>query len=242
MPISDPLERLQTGPNPASTRRGFLLASALVLVGCGTRRATLALPGPIIERLDPVPVPGPFTPSITSPSAPRLNAVSRVQWTKSGPVAAKMNRMRPVRYLTVHHDGMDSFRSSVMRDAGARLERIRRSHRRRDGGRWGDIGYHYAIDPAGRIWSCRPLSWQGAHVKAHNEGNIGIVMLGNYDRQQVNAAQEAALQKALASLIKTYRVSTGNVRTHQEWAPTACPGRSLQAYVESLRRGSLARA
>ena len=129
-----------------------------------------------------------------------------------------------------------------MRDAGARLERIRRSHRRRDGGRWGDIGYHYAIDPAGRIWSCRPLSWQGAHVKAHNEGNIGIVMLGNYDRQQVNAAQEAALQKALASLIKTYRVSTGNVRTHQEWAPTACPGRSLQAYVESLRRGSLARA
>lgn len=241
MPTSDPLECLQTGENPASTRRGFLLASALVLVGCGTRRATLALPGPIIERqLDPVP--RPFAPAITSPGAPRLSAVSRVQWTRSGPVAAKMNRMRPVRYLTVHHDGMDPFGSSVMKDAGARLERIRRSHRRRDGGRWGDIGYHYAIDPAGRIWSCRPLSWQGAHVKAHNEGNIGIVMLGNYDRQQVNTAQEAALQKALATLMKTYRVSVGNVRTHQEWAPTACPGRSLQAYVELLRRGRLTRA
>ena len=30
-----------------------------------------------------------------------------------------------------------------------------------------DVGYHYAVDRAGRVWECRPLTWQGAHVRNH---------------------------------------------------------------------------
>ena len=71
--------------------------------------------------------------------------------------------MLPARYITIHHDGMpEAFTSTTKVSAASRLETIRKSHLRRDGGRWGDIGYHFAIDPAGRLWQGRPLTWAGS--------------------------------------------------------------------------------
>jgi N-acetyl-anhydromuramyl-L-alanine amidase AmpD len=146
-----------------------------------------------------------------------------------------MNRMLPARYITIHHGGMNAFTSTSKFSAASRLETIRKSHLRRDGGRWGDIGYHFAIDPAGRLWQARPLTWQGAHVRAKNEGNIGVVVLGNYELQSVNSAQLAAVSTTLQSLMKKYKVPVSKVRTHQEWAATACPGRSLQQAMVGIR-------
>jgi hypothetical protein len=139
-----------------------------------------------------------------------------------------MNKMLPVKYITVHHDGMSSFTNTTKSAAASRLETIRRSHLRRDGGRWGDIGYHFAIDPSGRLWEGRPLAWQGAHVRARNEGNVGVVVLGNFEKQSVNRAQQGAVLSTIQTLMARFRVPLTRVRTHQEWAATACPGRSLQ--------------
>jgi len=152
-----------------------------------------------------------------------------------------MNRMLPVKYITVHHDGMTSFTNTSKNSASSRLETIRKSHLRRDGGRWGDIGYHFAIDPAGRVWEGRPLQFQGAHVRARNEGNIGIVMLGNYEQQNVNRQQVAALESTLKTLMRIHNVPVSRLRTHQEWAATACPGKSLQQAMVGLRSNALKR-
>ena len=147
--------------------------------------------------------------------------------------------MKLARYITIHHDGMTSFTSTSKSATKARLETIRKAHLRRDGGRWGDIGYHYAIDPAGRLWEGRSLKWQGAHVKARNEGNIGVVVLGNYEKQSLNRAQSAAIESTLKLLMKKHSVPVSRVRTHQEWAATACPGKSLQRLMVTLRRSAL---
>lgn len=134
---------------------------------------------------------------------------------------------------------MTTFTSTSKLSAASRLETIRKSHLRRDGGRWGDIGYHFAIDPAGRLWQARPLTWQGAHVRAKNEANIGVVVLGNYEQQSVNRAQLRAVTSTLQSLMKKYEVPVSKVRTHQEWAATACPGKSLQQAMVGIRGRSL---
>ncbi len=146
--------------------------------------------------------------------------------------------MKLARYITIHHDGMTSFTSTSKSAAASRLETIRKAHLRRDGGRWGDIGYHYAIDPAGRLWEGRSLKWQGAHVKAKNEGNIGVVVLGNYEKQSLNRAQSAAIESTLKLLMKKHSVPVSRVRTHQEWTATACPGKSLQRLMITIRRSA----
>lgn len=143
-----------------------------------------------------------------------------------------MDRMLPVQYVTVHHDGMDPFYGTDARSTAARLEAIRRAHRNKG---WGDIGYHFAVDREGRVWEGRPLAWQGAHVKNHNEGNIGVVALGNFDRQTPTPAQLQALNRIVSHLLRRYNVPLARLKTHQEWSATACPGINLQRYMITAR-------
>lgn len=219
-----------------SSRRAFIVASLGLLAGCTTTGSRVALPGPAWpdtpEPLEPQPLPRP-------PSAPTIGGViSRAKWAKGAPVPSLMDPMLPVRYITVHHDGMHPFYAQDERSTATRLERIRAAHR---GSGWGDIGYHFIVDRAGRVWEGRPLNWQGAHVKDHNEGNIGVMAVGNFDQQSPSEAQVQALARTVASLMRSAGVPVNRVKTHQEWAVTACPGRALQAYMVKARRtGALA--
>jgi len=242
-PKDELFERLQM----SATRRGFLFAGAMFLVGCGTKRVTSTLPSPIWTGQHPV-VLEPEVQSVVHsiPEAkmtdmPRTiqTAIPRSVWAKGDPIPRNMKPMLPMRYITIHHDGMTRFTETSKASAASRLETIRKSHLRRDGGRWGDIGYHFAIDPAGRLWEGRSLHWQGAHVKARNEGNIGVVVLGNYEIQSVNRAQTAEVDATIALLMKKFSIPLTRVRTHQEWAATACPGKSLQRYMVLTRNRSL---
>jgi len=223
----------------AASRRGFLLSGfALLLAGCAQgQRAARALPGPAWDAR-PVPVVPAQERAVAAAPAPAAapqqfpNVLARSCWATGRPIPARMNGMLPVQYITVHHDGMDPFTGDDAEAAAARLDAIRRAHLRRG---WGDIGYHFAVDRAGNVWEGRPLTYQGAHVKDYNENNLGIVCLGNFDRQHPTEAQLAALRRHVRLVMGTYSVRTGRLRTHQEWAPTACPGRSLQRYMVNAR-------
>lgn len=214
---------------PTANRRLFLMAGlGLFLAGCAQKVATTALPGPIWRPRELAP----FEEPPVMPAPMPGSVLPRTQWAGGAPVPSLMNPMLPVRCITVHHDGMDPFYATDARSTSMRLEKIRLAHR---GKGWGDIGYHYIIDRDGRVWQGRPLNWQGAHVKDHNEGNIGVVALGNFDRQSPSAAQIAALNRQISTLMRQYRVPISNVKTHQEWAPTACPGTNLQRYMVAVR-------
>ena len=56
------------------------------------------------------------------------------------------------------------------------IEDIRRWHVADNG--WSDIGYHYVIERNGKISKGRPLDRDGAHVRGHNEFNIGVCLVG----------------------------------------------------------------
>lgn len=163
------------------------------------------------------------------------SVIPRNAWTRGGPDKGEINPMLPVHWITIHHDGMDSFIATDYASCASRIELIRMGHR---GKGWADIGYHFVIDRSGRVWEGRELCWQGAHVKNHNEGNIGILCLGNFDLQKPSAAQLAMLERHTRLVMKQYRLSPASVRSHREWpaAATACPGRHLQAKVGTIRR------
>jgi len=214
-----------------------------VLGGCAAPARQVLRPEPL-RASDLAQAPGRRTPAAPTPEpslvGPDEGAIAgvmrRSRWAGGDPAPALMNRMRPVTHVTVHHDGMTPFTGTTEAAVAERIELIRRGHRARG---WGDIGYHLVVDRSGRIWQGRPLVWQGAHVQNRNEGNVGVLVLGNFEQQQPSDAQLRALQVHLAELCRIYRISPRSILTHREWpgAATACPGRNLQGRIEGVRRG-----
>lgn len=239
-------ERVDSGVEDLTpmSRRAVLfagLAGAAFLAGCGgTARSARALPGPawdasVLDR--PRPMPGP-PPSGADPrtAAAIPGVIARSAWTSAEPDQSNMDRMLPIRYITVHHDAQATDATNEREVIGI-LERIRRFHRYNR--EWADIGYHFAIDRAGRVWEGRPLAWQGAHVKDYNEGNIGVMLLGNFDEQTPSAMQIGVLRDHLTTLRHMFNVPVSRVMTHQEWSPTRCPGLHLQSEMVRMRRTGL---
>lgn len=242
--------------DPALTRRGILRVGmvtglGLLLAGCASSNRSARLPGPRWPDPGRAPTrPAPSSwPSRDDASASRLpqpdqtpagGVIPRSAWARGAPIPSRMDPMQPVWRITVHHDGMPPVMVRGESEVAERIEVIRVSHLERG---WGDIGYHFVVDPAGRVWQGRPLTWQGAHVKDQNPGNLGVLCLGNFELQTPTPAQLAMLDRFVAAQMHRYGVPITQVRTHRELAPTICPGRNLQRYMEQTRSyGALASA
>lgn len=231
-------------------RRNFLLASAAFLAGCATSNQTVSLPdglfpGGRYDTLPPRSMPQPI-PGGGAPAAPTVKpwtggVVTRAQWAKAGPDTRDINPLTQVRFITIHHEGWDPFWETDFAESAARVERVRVGHRNAKTP-YADIGYHFVIDREGRIYEGRDLRYQGAHVKARNEGNIGIMCLGNFEQQAPSQKQLAALVQQVKAMRAKYNVPVRRVYTHQEWpgAQTLCPGRSLQSWVDRQRTSAFA--
>ncbi len=241
----------ETADNLPSRRmviqQGLLVGMGLLVGGCASSGGTSSTREPIeMSRLPkptwsqdrnrnwtPPPRDAPVAVVKDGPAvSATITAISRKRWASGAPVGALMDPMLPVRRVTLHHDGMNAFTSTSERAGAARVDAIRRSHR---GKGWGDIGYHFAVDRAGRVWEGRPLRWQGAHVKDQNEHNIGVVALGNFEQQGPTEAQLGGVQRVISELVNAYGISGANLRSHQELAVTLCPGRNLQASYAAMR-------
>ena len=229
---------------------GLLLGAALV-AGCqGSRGPSSALPGPrwpsevdgpIVATPEPMPHPGGVPGEIGLPEG----VLPRSAWTRAGVARPReINPMGGITRITVHHDGMPPVELRTVADVTARLEQIRRAHVNRAGQPFADIGYHYIIDPEGRVWDGRSVRYQGAHVREANEHNLGVLVLGHFNYQRPTDRALAALDRFVAQQMALYRVPLNRVYTHQELKPTECPGVNLQRYMERTRSrgGALALA
>ncbi|MCC7407250.1 MAG: N-acetylmuramoyl-L-alanine amidase [Phycisphaeraceae bacterium] len=246
-----------------SSRREFLLGSAALLIaGCAGDGATSgrSRPGPEWPSLAGRPIPtGPATvapwqrasqaasppypssasahpaPSAAATAGLGLPVLTRGQWTRTGPIASRLNPMGGVHRITVHHEGWTPVWFTGTGETAERLESIRRAH---VGKGWADIGYHYVIDRAGRVWQGRDVRYQGAHVQQNNENNVGVMLLGNFEQQKPSSSQMVTVVDVLRSLMRQYKVPIKRVYTHRELKPTICPGKSLQPQMVKMRKGS----
>lgn len=74
---------------------------------------------------------------------------------------------------------------------------------------FGDIGYHFVILPNGVIQTGRGLEWQGAHVSGHNEGNLGICLIGDFTKHDPTEAQYQSSRAVVAELMNLYAIPCG---------------------------------
>lgn len=141
--------------------------------------------------------------------------------------------------VTVHHDAAVIQPKASADFVRARLLGYDRHHQQLYGG---GIGYHEAIDPAGRVWPLRSPKAKGAHTGGHNSNNYGVMLLGNFDQQAPTRAQLRALRARLTQAPPPGLPDLRGVRVrgHQDWPGptnrTACPGRQLIPHVHKLPR------
>lgn len=229
---------------------GLLLGAAALLSGCKAASSTVAaagLPGPAwpdqARPGEPVKVSGSATLHPESqPSIGTVAIIPRSRWTLAQPfLFREAIPMSGVARITVHHDAITNTDVNSLDDAARRLNSIRKGH---VGQGWVDIGYHYIIDPRGRVWEGRTTRLQGAHVQNQNERNLGIMVMGNFDQQRPTPAAMATLDLFVAEQMRRHAVPLPRVYTHREIGPSQCPGRNMQAHMMTARArtGFLAKA
>jgi len=167
----------------------------------------------------------------------------RRAWQPQRENRRNLDRMQRPRRVTIHHSAM-FFRSTAPRAAAAQIARIQREHMNNRG--YGDIGYHFLIDPSGRVWEGRELQWQGAHASGSNNiANIGICLLGNFVRQRDGQGptreQVRSMENLVVNLMRHYRMRGNALFCHSDFKSTQCPGPRMAPIVKQFARQLRAR-
>ncbi len=219
-------------PEPLVPRRRILLAGCLLLVSCSRRdRAHTPVPATVTPAR-PVPPPPPLVPEAPAVSTPPpLRVIARSQWTRE-PVGPNADPMGPIRRITLHHTG-EHLSSTGIADREL-IQRIEHHHRRNLG--WAAIGYHFLIGKDGTIYEGRPLTYQGAHSGGDaNRNNVGVTVIGEFDRTMPGPVQLAALTALIADLRQRYHLPRQELYGHRDWKTTVCPGDRLYAWLRTQR-------
>lgn len=163
-----------------------------------------------------------------------VEILPRAAWTRSRPEPDRMHRADDFTRITIHHAGTQVNRHTRFAEVAHDIEDILTGHRRRH---FGDLGYHFVVDRAGRVWEGRSLYFQGAHVARENHRNIGVMLLGNFERQAPSTEQLAAMERMTAALRRRFGIPAGRIFGHRDLGATLCPGTHLYGDVLALKRG-----
>lgn len=165
--------------------------------------------------------------------------MSRLGW-RAAPRVGDNDAHAPYR-VTVHHtQGAQPMNEA---DTAAAVKNIQHYHmvgRGREGkDNFHDIGYHFLIAGDGRVVEGRRAEYLGAHAGGANDGNIGVAMMGDFNKQRPTGAQLESLTRLVTFLSVKYKkdpAAKGFLEAHQHYTNTDCPGSNLMAMLGSLRR------
>jgi len=171
-------------------------------------------------------------------SSPAGGIYPRSAWGAQAPNTRNLSEHRGSwSRITVHH----SDTAVGGRDLGSSelaIRKLQKEHMNRTSGpngsqHWGDLGYHFLIDPEGRIFQGRSLRWRGAHAgnATTNAGNIGICMLGEFEHSMPGAPAMRALERLIGDLSRKHGIRASHVYGHSDFKNTICPGKPLLGWV-----------
>jgi hypothetical protein len=157
--------------------------------------------------------------------------IRRAQWGARPPKA----RLEPdwdYDTIVIHHSGNSGEKDPRAIQAGHMMK-------------YDDVGYHYMINPGGRILEGREIIFKGSHVVRDNTRRIGILVMGDFDEQwwdkddDLSPLQMSTLRRLIGTLQRSFPVrylgghievaaATGVERT--------CPGNLLMEKMDQLRK------
>jgi hypothetical protein len=177
-------------------------------------------------------------PPATTSTVPRPEQlVTRSEWG-SQPDAIPDSRRHTPKWITLHHAGVLWTNSQDpvqfvrhMQEWGKKRPQLEKPPMDTY---WPDLPYHYLIAPDGRIFEGRPVEYEPeSNTKYSLAGNIGVEMMGDFNRQRPSREQLQSVVRLTAWLMQEHHIPMTAVRTHREAAPgqTECPGRDFFRYI-----------
>ncbi|HYC79184.1 MAG TPA: peptidoglycan recognition family protein, partial [Planctomycetota bacterium] len=172
----------------------------------------------------------------------------RSTWGARPPNRRETEAMGKPTLVTIHHTADKKIPGADYQDNLRQMQAYQNGHQARG---WADVGYHFVIDKAGRIWEGRPLHLKGAHAGSNeaNEHNVGVALIGNFEKTDPTAKQTEALEDLVLWLCAEYGIPDRRVYTHhqiKDWpgvrGATNCPGKRFAPYLARLKRALAAAA
>ncbi|MBI4272615.1 N-acetylmuramoyl-L-alanine amidase [Candidatus Uhrbacteria bacterium] len=199
-----------------------------------------------------------------------LTVISRSDWLDSSLELSVVNREKlwPAEYdgvkkIVIHHTAstLRDMNNDGLIDSNDYRSAVRAIYNYHAKSRkWGDVGYHFIIDPDGTIWegrfggdgvvgghahrerACKKFGQSGT---GFNKGSIGISLLGTYEDGDITPQAKEALTSLIARKAwefdfepvgRSFFVDQeySNVVAHRDIDCTTCPGQKLYAYLPSI--------
>ena len=161
------------------------------------------------------------------------NIISRKRWAKTS-IKGNITPMGSVNKITVHHTTAPT-NLWKLTDVNY-ISIIEKAHQQK---KWACIGYHFIIGRNGSIYEGRPLKYQGAHASGSNPNNLGIALIGDFNKKLPNSMQLASLKALLNNLRTKYKLQSSQVYGHKHLVKTECPGVMLEQWLFRYRSGKL---
>ena len=165
--------------------------------------------------------------------------MSRLGW-RAAPRRGSNTPHSP-RRVTVHHtQGKQAMTEAETAQAVKNIQHYHMVGRAREGKEaFDDIGYHFLVAGDGRVIEGRRAEYLGAHAGGANNDNIGVAMMGDFNKVRPTNAQIESLTRLVTFLSVKYKKdpnAKGFLEAHQHYTNTDCPGTHLMAMLDSLRR------
>jgi hypothetical protein len=154
----------------------------------------------------------------------RVEVICKEAW-EAAPIRGRLIEHQ-IERLTVHHTAV------TMRDNAAAPRRLRSYQDYHQENGWPDIAYHYLIDAHGHVYEGRRVSARGDTFTDYDPtGHFLVCCDGDFDQQEVPAAQLASLADVLAWASVHFGVGSDAIGGHGDYAATSCPGTQLAGLI-----------
>lgn len=168
----------------------------------------------------------------------RPKIITRAEWGASKPVGE--GKKHKIEFITIHHTATnqrsDILTTSKLRNLQAFSQREEKLASGKTKPAWFDIPYHFYIAVDGRIAEGREIEYVGdTNTEYDPAGHALVVLEGSFDKEQPSPAQIASLKQMVAWLARKYKVPAANIKGHDDYAKTACPGENLKKLLPELR-------
>lgn len=156
----------------------------------------------------------------------------------------KQKVKRPVTRLQVHHMYLPDYNCWKTDNALRRQNNIKSFHKNTNG--WADIAQHFSVFPDGHIVTGRSLNDNPIGIKGWNTSAICIEIYGNFDKDNMNAAQKEAVIALYGELCNKFNLtpSSSTIRPHcwftasgtylgdynKSRSAKTCPGTNFMGY------------